>query len=70
MSSFRYGRPFNFQRWLDDNSARLKPPVGNQQIWANSGLLCTVVGLYQAYKYWTTPAPAAVAPDATQEVAP
>ena len=33
-------------------------------------LLCTVVGLYQAYKYWTTPAPAAVAPDATQEVAP
>lgn len=20
-------------------------------------LLCTVVGLYQAYKYWTTPAP-------------
>ena len=33
-------------------------------------LLCTVVGLYQAYKYWTTPAPAAVGPDATQEVAP
>ncbi|HMS07833.1 MAG TPA: 3-hydroxyanthranilate 3,4-dioxygenase [Burkholderiaceae bacterium] len=39
-----YSRPLNFQRWLDDNSARLKPPVGNQQIWANSGLLCTVVG--------------------------
>lgn len=33
-------------------------------------LLCTVVGLYQAYKYWTTTEPAAVAPDATEEVAP
>ena len=39
-----YSRPMNFQQWLDDNSARLKPPVGNQQIWKNSDLICTVVG--------------------------
>ena len=39
-----YSQPLNFQHWLDANSARLKPPVGNQQIWAKSDLICTVVG--------------------------
>jgi 3-hydroxyanthranilate 3,4-dioxygenase len=39
-----YSRPMSFQHWLDANSARLKPPVGNQQIWKNSDLICTVVG--------------------------
>ncbi|MES2977375.1 MAG: 3-hydroxyanthranilate 3,4-dioxygenase [Pseudomonadota bacterium] len=39
-----YGRPLSFSRWLDANSASLKPPVGNQQIWKNSDLICTVVG--------------------------
>lgn len=39
-----YGQPLNFGRWLDDHRDRLKPPVGNQQIWANSDLICTVVG--------------------------
>ncbi|KQP03816.1 3-hydroxyanthranilate 3,4-dioxygenase [Pseudorhodoferax sp. Leaf265] len=40
----RYGRPFNFPRWIDDNAHLLKPPVGNQQIWQDSDLLVTVVG--------------------------
>ena len=40
----RHGRPLNFQRWIDDHAADLKPPVGNQQIWADSDLICTVVG--------------------------
>ena len=40
----RYGPPLNFARWLEANSARLQPPVGNQQIWPNSDLICTVVG--------------------------
>lgn len=39
-----YSRPLSFQKWLDDHSDRLKPPVGNQQIWKNSDLICTVVG--------------------------
>ncbi|WP_298213837.1 3-hydroxyanthranilate 3,4-dioxygenase [Acidovorax sp.] len=39
-----YSKPLNFQNWLDTHSARLKPPVGNQQIWQNSDLICTVVG--------------------------
>ena len=40
----RYGRPMNFQRWIADHAADLQPPVGNQQIWADSDLICTVVG--------------------------
>jgi 3-hydroxyanthranilate 3,4-dioxygenase len=42
--SLRYGMPISFSGWLDTHSHRLKPPVGNQQIWANSDLICTVVG--------------------------
>lgn len=44
MPDFRYGRPFNFQRWLDDNAHLLKPPVGNRQIWADADFMVTVVG--------------------------
>ena len=40
----RYGKPFNFDRWIADNAAQLCPPVGNQQIWADADLVCTVVG--------------------------
>ena len=39
-----YSRPLSFSQWLSDHSARLKPPVGNQQIWQNADLICTVVG--------------------------
>jgi len=40
----KYGRPLNFQRWLDDNAHLLKPPVGNQQIWKDGDFMVTVVG--------------------------
>jgi 3-hydroxyanthranilate 3,4-dioxygenase len=40
----KYGRPLNFQRWLDDNAHLLKPPVGNQQIWKDGDFIVTVVG--------------------------
>ena len=39
-----YGRPINFNQWIDDHAAELKPPVGNQQIWQNADFICTVVG--------------------------
>jgi 3-hydroxyanthranilate 3,4-dioxygenase len=39
-----YSRPLGFSQWLQTHSERLKPPVGNQQIWQNSDLICTVVG--------------------------
>jgi 3-hydroxyanthranilate 3,4-dioxygenase len=39
-----YGRPINFQRWIDAHARELKPPVGNQQIWADADIIVTVVG--------------------------
>lgn len=44
MTSLKYGPPLNFQRWLDDHAHRLKPPVGNQQVWHDSDFMVTVVG--------------------------
>jgi 3-hydroxyanthranilate 3,4-dioxygenase len=38
-------RPFNFQKWIDDNRHLLKPPVGNQQIYFdNKEFIVMVVG--------------------------
>ena len=42
--NLKYGRPFNFQRWLDEHAHLLKPPVGNRQIWADADFMVTVVG--------------------------
>lgn len=39
-----YSAPLNFNNWVADHADRLKPPVGNQQIWPKSDLICTVVG--------------------------
>ncbi len=39
-----YGKPFNFQHWLDKHADLLKPPVGNQQIWQDADFIVTVVG--------------------------
>lgn len=39
-----YSQPLNFDHWVRSNAHLLKPPVGNQQIWKNSDLICTVVG--------------------------
>lgn len=44
MSTYKYGRPLNFQRWLQDNEHKLKPPVGNAQIWKDGDFMVTVVG--------------------------
>ncbi len=40
----KYGLPFNFQNWIDDHRDRLKPPVGNAQIWRDADFIVTVVG--------------------------
>ncbi|MFJ2989692.1 3-hydroxyanthranilate 3,4-dioxygenase [Collimonas sp. NPDC087041] len=39
-----YGKPFNFQHWLEQHADLLKPPVGNQQIWQDADFMVTVVG--------------------------
>jgi 3-hydroxyanthranilate 3,4-dioxygenase len=34
---------FNLAKWIDANRERLKPPVGNAQIWQNTEFMVTVV---------------------------
>ena len=36
--------PINFKKWIDDHRDKLKPPVGNQQIWEDRDFMVTVVG--------------------------
>lgn len=35
---------FNFQNWIDEHKHLLKPPVGNQIVFKDAGLMVTVVG--------------------------
>jgi 3-hydroxyanthranilate 3,4-dioxygenase len=38
-------KPFNFQKWIDDNRDELKPPVGNKQVYKdNEDFIVMVVG--------------------------
>lgn len=43
MTSYAYGMPLNFKRWIEEKAEMLKPPVGNQQIWKDADLMVTVV---------------------------
>ena len=44
MASINSLRPLNFQRWLEDNKRKFRPPVGNAQIWEDGDMMVTVVG--------------------------
>jgi 3-hydroxyanthranilate 3,4-dioxygenase len=44
VAELRYGKPFNFPRWLEDHAHLLQPPVGNRQVWADADFMVTVVG--------------------------
>lgn len=39
-----YTSPLNFKQWIEEHRHLLKPPVGNQQIWADTDFMVTVVG--------------------------
>ncbi len=36
--------PINFQRWIDENRALLKPPVGNKLVYEDADFIVMVVG--------------------------
>jgi len=44
MASIKTMKPFNFQAWIEENREKLKPPVGNAQVWEDGDLMVTVVG--------------------------
>lgn len=46
MPSFQtpFTRPFNFNKWIEDNADLLKPPVSNQQVWEGTDMIVMVVG--------------------------
>jgi 3-hydroxyanthranilate 3,4-dioxygenase len=44
MPSIKTMKPFNFQAWIDANRDKLKPPVGNAQVWEDGDMMVTVVG--------------------------
>ena len=44
MPSIKTLKAFNFQKWIDENRDKLKPPVGNQQVWEDGEMMVTVVG--------------------------
>ena len=44
MPSISSMKPFNLQKWIDENRDKLKPPVGNAQVWEDGEFMVTVVG--------------------------
>ncbi len=44
MPSIKKLKAFNFQAWIEENKEKLKPPVGNAQVWEDGEMMVTVVG--------------------------
>jgi 3-hydroxyanthranilate 3,4-dioxygenase len=44
MPSIKELKAFNFQNWIEQNKEKLKPPVGNAQVWEDGEMMVTVVG--------------------------
>ena len=44
MPSISSLKAFNLQGWIDQNRDKLKPPVGNAQVWEDGEFMVTVVG--------------------------
>jgi 3-hydroxyanthranilate 3,4-dioxygenase len=37
-------KPINFQKWIDEHRDKLKPPVGNQQVYEEDDFIVMVIG--------------------------
>jgi 3-hydroxyanthranilate 3,4-dioxygenase len=44
MPSIKTLKAFNLQGWIDQNRDKLKPPVGNAQVWEDGDFMVTIVG--------------------------
>ena len=50
MASIKNLKAFNFQAWIDENKEKLKPPVGNAQVWEDGEMIVTVDGVLRPDK--------------------
>lgn len=44
MASITSLKAFNLQGWINENRDKLKPPVGNAQVWEDGEFMVTIVG--------------------------
>jgi 3-hydroxyanthranilate 3,4-dioxygenase len=44
MPSIKTLKAFNLQGWIEQNRDKLKPPVGNAQVWEDGDFMVTIVG--------------------------
>ena len=44
MPSISSLKAFNLHKWIEENKDKLKPPVGNAQVWEDGEFMVTVVG--------------------------
>lgn len=44
MPSISTLKAFNLHKWIDENRSKLKPPVGNAQVWEDGEFMVTIVG--------------------------
>jgi 3-hydroxyanthranilate 3,4-dioxygenase len=44
MPSIKTLKAFNLQGWIEQNRDKLKPPVGNAQVWEDGEFMVTIVG--------------------------
>lgn len=44
MPSISTLKAFNLHKWIDENRGKLKPPVGNAQVWEDGEFMVTIVG--------------------------
>ncbi|MDG1709513.1 MAG: hypothetical protein P8H03_12170, partial [Emcibacteraceae bacterium] len=44
MTVFKHSKPFNFQKWIDDNREDLRPPVANKMVFQDTGMIVMVIG--------------------------
>ena len=54
MPSIKTMKAFNFQGWIDANRDKLKPPVGNAQVWDDGDIIVTVVAAQTIVRTTTT----------------
>ncbi len=44
MTVYKYSKPFNFNKWIEDNRDKLRPPVANKMVFEGTDMIVMVIG--------------------------